>query len=66
MGTRTHTVFFTEESLNPIRKELTKLSDDFLARSKYMSNGAQVAYEHRLFVIRHAIELLSEPVSESL
>lgn len=66
MGTRTHTVFFTQESLKPIKGEYEKLSDDYGKRAKYMSTGAQYAYEQRLLILSNAIKLLAEPVSESL
>jgi hypothetical protein len=63
--TRTHTVYFGDEQLQRLKRELKKLEADFESRGLYVGDQAKAAGRRRLLVLRAAIESLSEPVPES-
>jgi hypothetical protein len=63
--TRTHTVFFGDEQLQRLKRELKKLEAEFEHRAVYVGNDARAAGRRRLLVLRAAIESLGEPVPES-
>ena len=63
--TRTHTVFFSVETLKPLAELAGELERDWERRKPYMSIEAGRAGRARLKVLMEAIVLLSEPVAES-
>ena len=63
--TRTHTVYFDEDSLVPIRDAFIALEGDWLDRGPHMSREAHEAGLRRLMVLSAAINLLAEPVPEA-
>lgn len=62
MATRTHTTYFSGDSLEPIRREYVTLRADAESRGTYITDEAADAIGQRLDVLRIAIELLAEPV----
>jgi hypothetical protein len=59
-ATRTHTVFFSDESLQALETAYKGLVSDFRGRSSYMSEEAMVACYQRLELVRLAIERLKD------
>jgi hypothetical protein len=61
-ATRTHTCFFSEEALTPLREVYVALSEDFDERRPYIDDVAEEAGDARLDALRVAIAFLAEPV----
>lgn len=59
--THTHTVFFDEENLAPLRKEIEKLEQDYLARKPYIDADIKQRFDGRFTVLKAAVDLLAEP-----
>lgn len=64
--TRTHTVYFSEESLTKLIEANAELWVDLDERKPYISEEAYLAAATRLGLLNTAIQLLKEPVADSL
>lgn len=58
--TRTYTVYFNEDLLASIRRELEKLELDAKARSRYIDTVDRTAIEERIEAVRLAINRLAD------
>jgi hypothetical protein len=65
MATRTHTTYFSDGSLDAIRKEATELREDYEHRAPGITTDAAKAMELRLDILDAAISMLAEPVPTS-
>lgn len=63
-STRTHTVYFDEDNLEPLTSAITRLEADWNARRNYMHPDTAAAGDARLAIVRHGLELLGEAVAE--
>ncbi len=62
--TRTFTVYWNEDDVRSLEKELARLEEDFGERRAYMSGRTITASRQRLDLLRAAIALLTEEVPE--
>jgi hypothetical protein len=64
MSTYTYVRYFTEDDagIAEIREGVKKCEADFLERRRFLEIKAQQAVEHRLGIIKTALDLLCEPV----
>lgn len=62
--TRTHTVFFGDETLAKLEAAQEELNRDWVSRAPYMQQEAREAGYRRLYLLAGAIDLLKEPVPE--
>lgn len=65
-STRTHTRYFDDERLAPLRKALDDLAADWNDRVRPFSDELRAAGDRRIAVAEAAYSLLAEPVSEAL
>lgn len=59
--TRTHTYFWNEEDLAPLRKEAARLMDDWAKRAPYVDEETRVRGDVRCSALLTAITLCAEP-----
>lgn len=64
--TRTHTVYFGGEALAAAQAAHAELRDDWDARRPHIAEAVADAGDRRLDVLAAALDLLGEPVAESL
>jgi hypothetical protein len=60
--TRTHTHYWGEEQIEPLRTAYDAIAEDFDKRRPYITDEAEAAGDMRLDALRSAIALAAEPV----
>lgn len=59
-STRTHTVYWDEDSVAPLLAEIAKLREDFEHRQRYVGAEAAAAMNGRLVLLEQAASLLTD------
>lgn len=59
--TRTHTFYFSEDSIRPLLDEINKLVEDWNSRSGYMDEDVYNRGKNRLVALRVVADMLAEP-----
>ena len=65
MSTRTHTVYWGDDQLDPLRKAYDQVAEHFDERRPYITDEAEAAGDARLDALRSAIAMMAEPVPPS-
>lgn len=66
MATRTHTVYFNDETLDDLDKAIDALAEDIDHRRPHVSSDVGAAVDHRISLLRSARALLAEPVPDAM
>lgn len=64
--TRTHTVWFGDEELAPLREAVRSIREDAAHRYPHLTDDARAALMLRVALLHSALDLLAEPVPESI